>query len=148
LFKFLDKNLINIFEREFDWKTALKLAGELLTADDFIEERYIKRMIEIVEEKGPYIAIAPHICLAHAGLEDGINKAGIGLGVFKKGFNIKHDFDPINFVFVLAPEDKKSHLPALTDIMKIANSNELLEQLLEAENKNKIYNLIQDFLND
>lgn len=148
LFKFLDKNLINIFEREFDWKTALKLAGELLTADDFIEQRYIKRMIEIVEEKGPYIAIAPHICLAHAGLEDGINKVGIGLGVFKKGFNIKHDFDPINFVFVLAPEDKKSHLPALTDIMKIANSNELLEQLLEAENKNEIYNLIQDFLND
>ncbi len=148
LFKFIDKNLINLFEGDYNWKEAIELAGELLTIDNFIEQRYIKRMIEIVEEKGPYIAIAPHICLAHAGLEDGINKSAVSLGVFKKGFKLKHDFDPIHLVFVLAPEDKKSHLPALTDIMKIANNNELLEQLLEAENNDSIYNLIYNFLNN
>lgn len=148
LLKFLNADLIRVNEREMDWKDALDYSGQILVEKNLIDIHYVNRMIEIVEEKGPYIAIAPHICLAHAGLEDGVNKASISLAVFKNGFKLKHDFDPIKFVFVLAPEDKKSHLPALTDIMKIANNKEIMNKILESENNIEIYEIIKKFLND
>ncbi len=147
LLKFLKADFIRVNAQEMDWKDALHYSGEVLVENKLIEERYVNRMIEIVEEKGPYIAIAPHICLAHAGLEDGVNEASISLAVFKNGFKLKHDFDPIEFVFVLAPEDKKSHLPALTDIMKIANNKELMNRILESDNNIEIYEIIKEFLN-
>jgi len=147
LLKFLKADFIRVNEQEMDWKDALDYSGQILVEKNLIDVHYVNRMIEIVEEKGPYIAIAPHICLAHAGLEDGVNKASISLAVFKNGFKLKHDFDPIKFVFVLAPEDKKSHLPALTDIMKIANNKEIMNKILESENNIEIYEIIKKFLN-
>jgi len=144
LIKLLKEDQIKIFAEEKDWKTALAEAGELLRDKDLIEQRYIKKMIEIVEDKGPYIAIAPHICLAHAGINDGVINSGISLAVLKKGIILGHQFDPIKFVFVLAPTDKKAHLPALTDIMEFANDKGLMADVEAADNEAAVYGLIKN----
>lgn len=147
LLKLLKRDQIKIIERAADWKEAIKEAGSLLLAKDLIEPRYIKRMIEIVEDKGPYIAIAPEICLAHAGIEDGVKESAISLLVIKKGIKLGHQFDPIKFIFVLAPIDKKSHMPALTDIMEFANNRKLMDDLLAAESEGAAYKLLQNNFN-
>ncbi|MGP3778773.1 BglG family transcription antiterminator [Halanaerobium saccharolyticum] len=143
LLELLKKDQIKIIEKIADWKEAIKEAGSLLLAKDLIEERYIKRMIEIVEDKGPYIAIAPEICLAHAGIEDGVKKSAISLLVIKNGIKLGHQFDPIKFVFVLAPIDKKGHMPALTDIMDFANNKELMAGAAAAESEAEVYKLLE-----
>jgi mannitol/fructose-specific phosphotransferase system IIA component (Ntr-type) len=147
LLKLFKRDQIKIIERAADWKEAIKEAGSLLLAKDLIEPRYIKRMIEIVEDKGPYIAIAPEICLAHAGIEDGVKESAISLLVIKKGIKLGHQFDPIKFIFVLAPIDKKSHMPALTDIMEFANNRKLMDDLLAAESEGAAYKLLQNNFN-
>jgi len=147
LLKLLKRDQIKIIERAADCKEAIKEAGSLLLAKDLIEPRYIKRMIEIVEDKGPYIAIAPEICLAHAGIEDGVKESAISLLVIKKGIKLGHQFDPIKFIFVLAPIDKKSHMPALTDIMEFANNRKLMDDLLAAESEGAAYKLLQNNFN-
>jgi len=143
LLKLLKKDQIRIIEKEIDWKEAINKAGELLLDKKLIEARYIKRMIDIVEDKGPYIAIAPEICLAHAGIEDGVNQSAISLLVIRDGIKLGHQFDPIKFVFVLAPIDKKGHMPALTDIMDFANNNELMKAVAAAESEAAVYKLLE-----
>lgn len=143
LLKLLKKDQIKIIEAEIDWKEAIEKAGELLSFKNLIEKRYIKRMIEIVEDKGPYIAIAPEICLAHAGIEDGVKSPALSLLVIRDGIKLGHQFDPIKFLFVLAPIDKKSHLPALTDIMDFANNRELMAKIAAAESAVAIYKLLE-----
>ncbi|MFW6295519.1 MAG: PTS sugar transporter subunit IIA [Halanaerobium sp.] len=106
LLKLLKEDQIKIINEVLDWKEAITKAGELLENKDLIENRYINRMIEIVENKGPYIAIAPEICLAHAGIEDGVKKSAISQLVIRKGIKLGHQFDPIKFVFILAAVDK------------------------------------------
>jgi mannitol/fructose-specific phosphotransferase system IIA component (Ntr-type) len=101
-------------------------------------------MIEIVEDKGPYIAIAPEICLAHAGIEDGVNESAISLLVIKDGIKLGHQFDPIRFVFVLAPINKKGHMPALTDIMDFANNNDLMAQIAAAKSEAAAYKILRN----
>jgi mannitol/fructose-specific phosphotransferase system IIA component (Ntr-type) len=140
----LKKDQIKIIDREVDWKEAVNQAGKLLLDKDLIEPRYIKRMIEIVEDKGPYIAIAPEICLAHAGIEDGVNKSAISLLIIRDGIKLGHQFDPIKFVFVLAPIDKKGHMPALTDIMDFANNSKLMEKAAAAESEAAVYRMLKE----
>ena len=144
LLKLLKKDQIKIIDREVDWKEAVNQAGKLLLDKDLIEPRYIKRMIEIVEDKGPYIAIAPEICLAHAGIEDGVNKSAISLLIIRDGIKLGHQFDPIKFVFVLAPIDKKGHMPALTDIMEFANNSKLMEEAAAAESEAAVYRMLKE----
>lgn len=148
LLKMLSRDQIEIIENVGDWKKAIKAAGRLLLEKDFIETRYIEKMIEIVEDKGPYIAIAPEICLAHAGIEDGVKKAAISLLVIRNGIKLGHQFDPIKFIFVLAPVDKKSHMPALTDIMEFANNRKLMDELLVVESEDAAYKLLQNNFNE
>ena len=148
LLTLLKRDQIEIIETTADWKKAIKTAGRLLLDKEFIETRYIEKMIKIVEDKGPYIAIAPEICLAHAGIKDGVNKAAISLLIIRNGIKLGHQFDPIKFIFVLAPIDKKSHMPALTDIMEFANNRKLMDGLLEAESKDAAYKLLQNNFNE
>ncbi len=149
LLKLLKKDQIKIIDEEVDWKEAIKKAGKLLLDKDLIESRYINRMIEIVEDKGPYIAIAPEICLAHAGIEDGVNQSAISLLIIRDGIKLGHQFDPIKFVFVLAPIDKKGHMPALTDIMDFANNSKLMEGAAAAESEAAVYRMLkQNFIQD
>jgi mannitol/fructose-specific phosphotransferase system IIA component (Ntr-type) len=144
LLKLLKKDQIKIINEEIDWKEAIDKAGKLLLDKNLIEPCYIKRMIEIVEDKGPYIAIAPEICLAHAGIEDGVKKSAISLLVIKDGIKLGHQFDPIKFVFVLAPIDKKGHMPALTDIMEFANNKKLMKAVAAAKSKAAAYKMLKD----
>ena len=95
LLTLLKRDQIEIIETTADWKKAIKTAGRLLLDKEFIETRYIEKMIKIVEDKGPYIAIAPEICLAHAGIKDGVNKAAISLLIIRNGIKLGHQFDPI-----------------------------------------------------
>ncbi|KXS49761.1 MAG: transcriptional antiterminator [Halanaerobium sp. T82-1] len=143
LLKLLKRDQIKIIDQAIDWKEAIKKAGQLLLDKGFIEARYVKRMIEIVEDKGPYIAIAPEICLAHAGIEDGVRQPAISLLVIKNGIKLGHQFDPIKFVFVLAPIDKKGHMPALTDIMEFANNQELRNRITAAKSEAEVYELLE-----
>lgn len=144
LLKLLKEDQIKILAEEKDWKRALAKTGKLLKDKELIEQRYIEKMIAIVEDKGPYIAIAPNICLAHAGINDGVNNSAISLAVLKRGIILGHQFDPIKFVFVLAPTDKKAHLPALTDIMEFANDTDLMDAVEAAENEAAVYKLIKN----
>ena len=144
LLKLLKQDQIKIIDEEIDWKEAIKKAGKMLLDKDLIEAKYIKRMIEIVEDKGPYIAIAPEICLAHAGIEDGVNESAISLLVIKDGIKLGHQFDPIKFVFVLAPINKKVHMPALTDIMEFANNSDLMTKIAAAKSEAAAYKILRD----
>jgi transcriptional antiterminator/mannitol/fructose-specific phosphotransferase system IIA component (Ntr-type) len=144
LLKLLKEDQIKIINEVLDWKEAITKAGELLENKDLIESRYINRMIEIVENKGPYIAIAPEICLAHAGIEDGVKKSAISLLVIRKGIKLGHQFDPIKFVFVLAPIDKKGHMPALTDIMEFANNEKIMNDIKNAASEAVVYKILKN----
>lgn len=147
LMKLLKRDQIKIIDEKIDWEEAINRAGKLLLDKNLIEAQYISRMIEIVKDKGPYIAIAPEICLAHAGIEDGVKKSAISLLVIRNGIKLGHQFDPIKFVFVLAPINKKGHMPALTDIMDFANNTDLMKKIAAAKSEAAAYKMLKDNFN-
>lgn len=140
---FINKNLINIFNDKYDWKTSGYKAAEMLLDNDYITKEFIKAMIGYVEEFGPYIVLAPGIALFHGRPEDGVNKEGVSFNLFKKGveFGVPEK-DPVYLIFVLAPIDNESHIDLLTKISEILSDNILVNKLKECETIDEIYELL------
>ncbi|MBE8527845.1 hypothetical protein ILP97_62075 [Amycolatopsis sp. H6(2020)] len=49
-----------------DWRSAIQRAGELLTNVGGAGSSYALPMIDLVEERGPYVVITPGFVLAYA----------------------------------------------------------------------------------
>lgn len=145
LLNLMQPDLIQIYEAPgLDWEEALETGSRILLEQGYIEEEYIASVIRVVRENGPYIAIAPHVCFAHASPDEGVIKPAISLAVFKTGVKFNHEFDPIYYLFTLAPVDENSHLPALGDIIELINNQQLMEEIKDADSSEKIYQLLKD----
>ncbi|MGM0900569.1 MAG: BglG family transcription antiterminator [Bacillota bacterium] len=120
-----------------DWKEAITNTGQLLLAEEVIEERYINAMIKSVEDYGPYIVVGKHLALAHARPEDGVNKLGISVMTLKEPVNFGNpENDPVKIIFCLAAVDSYSHLNVMKNLIELINDEKKVERLIKAQDVN------------
>ena len=123
------------FQQGFsDWKEAVRVACQPLLADGTIDDIYPEEIIKKVEELGPYIVIAPDICIPHA---------QEGLGVHETAISFMKTETPVRFAddgehdarlfFVLASTDNAVHLKNLGDMAEALSDDELVAKLLKAK---------------
>jgi|SRR5699024_3005842 len=142
----LTEDMIQIEEKESDWKSAIRLASIPLLRKKIIKERYIEAMINNVNNLGPYIVLAPKIAVPHARPEDGVNEIGLSLlklnqpVSFKKGDSDKD----VNIIIVIAAIDNSMHLKALSELSHILEDEDNIEKLIKIQS---ISNVV-DFFNN
>ena len=98
------------FQAGYDsWEDAIRAACEPLVAQGVIEPEYPGYIIANVHEFGPYIVIAPDICIPHAQEGRGVNETAVAFMNTDKpvDFGPGADFQPRLF-FVLASTDMRS----------------------------------------
>lgn len=66
------KENIQIVDSCKTWQDAIRMAAKPLLDKKDIEQRYVNRMIEAVEQFGTYMVLVPETAFIHAGTEDGI----------------------------------------------------------------------------
>ena len=71
---YVAKENIQIVDTCKTWADAIKLTAKPLLDKGKIEQRYVSRMIEAVEQFGTYMVFVPETAFIHAGIEDGINE--------------------------------------------------------------------------
>jgi mannitol operon transcriptional antiterminator len=74
---------IQIIETCSNWKDAIRLAAKPLLEKGSIQQRYVDKMIEAVEQFGTYMVLVPETAFIHAGAEDGINENCTAILVLK-----------------------------------------------------------------
>lgn len=126
---FLSDKHIQIRESIPEWRDAIRLAAQPLLVDQFIEKRYVERMIRAVEEFGNYMVILPEIAFVHAGIDDGVNQQCVSMLILKNPvvFGNKHQ-ELIRNIVVIAVKKREDDM-----ILKLAK---ILEN---PENRNKLY---------
>ncbi|MGX7107411.1 BglG family transcription antiterminator [Hutsoniella sourekii] len=126
-----------------DWREAIRLSAKPLLDNNSIENIYIEKMIESVEENGPYIVIAPHVAMPHARPEYGSNKIGISINSLKKPVEFGHNSnDPVKFIFCLSAIDESSHLNVLSDLVTLLNDDKFLKLLDSTNNRDDVLHYI------
>jgi PTS system ascorbate-specific IIA component len=123
------------------------VCGPLLKAGA-IEAGYVDRCIDMVEEHGPYMVVAPGIALAHARPEDGVIKLCFSVATLNHPVRFYHpDNDPVDLVFAFGSPDDKQHVGLLSTLAR-ALSDGLDDKLRSASSEKATQQIMEDVLSD
>lgn len=138
----ITRDRIQLVKSAAGWEEAIRLASTPLVADGSISEEYVGAMIDIVNQYGPYIVLAPGIALPHARHESGVNRLAMAfLRVDEKVYFNEEKY--ANLFFVLACEDDSSHIDALRQMAEIFGDETALDRFLNAKDETEILSILQ-----
>lgn len=105
-----------------DWREAIQLTGGALVASGVTEPGYTDRMIEVIEQFGAYIVIAPGLALAHARPGDDVRREGIAVVTLAEPVAFGHPHnDPVSVILGLAVTTPESHVTSVAALANVFN---------------------------
>ncbi|MCR2822923.1 PTS sugar transporter subunit IIA [Lederbergia panacisoli] len=142
--KFIEENITAFNVQATTPEKAIRIAGNLLADNGYVEKRYVEAMVESFEKNGPYIVIAPQIAMPHARPEDGVLEACISMIKLETPIPFgSTPNDPVKLVFALGASDSEEHLKVLKKLMNLLGNKEAVEQLKAATSYESIRGLIE-----
>ena len=141
LFKdIVDAKRCAFFNDAADWRDAIRKSCKTgcATAD------YEERIIQCVEEFGPYIVIVPGLAIPHSTKgSPGVTQTAIAFTKFEKPVS----FDPADrekdatLFFTLAAVDDEKHLENMRQLFTILSDGQILEQLSHVKSEDDLLEL-------
>lgn len=128
---------ITLKEKVPDWRQAIRTAAQKLLEKEYIEDKYIGKMIENVEKLGPYIILSDDVAMPHSRPEDGVKKTGISLLKLDEGVDFGEN-SSIRLIFILAAKDSNSHIDMITELVNMLQDDEKLNRVLNSKTENEI----------
>ena len=128
---------ITLKEKVPDWRQAIRTAAQKLLEKEYIEDKYIGKMIENVEKLGPYIILSDDVAMPHSRPEDGVTKTGISLLKLDEGVDFGEN-SSIRLIFILAAKDSNSHIDMITELVNMLQDDEKLNRILNSKTENEI----------
>ena len=131
----VEKKHFSFHEGFDDWRDAVRAACAPLLSDGTIEKEYPEIIIQKVEELGPYIVIAPNICIPHAERGRGVNDTAMCFMKTEKPVSFDpNDPDKDARIFVvLAATDDEVHLNNLMQLSETLSDEAIVDKLLQAK---------------
>ena len=118
----LPDDVIELRAHAEDWRQAVRLAGETLVAGGVVTDAYTERMVQVVEEFGAYIVIAPGLALAHARPGSDVLHDGIAVVTLDEPVVFGHPHnDPVEVVLALAVTSTHEHVTLLAELANAFN---------------------------
>lgn len=129
----LPASAVTVGAHAVDWRAAVELAGEALARSGATEPGYAARMVQVIEEFGAYIVIAPGLALAHARpgpdvLADGLSVVTLAEPVV---FGHPHN-DPVSVVIGLAVSTPEAHVTSVAELANVFNDPDSIPALAAA----------------
>jgi mannitol/fructose-specific phosphotransferase system IIA component (Ntr-type) len=135
---------IRLKVRAAGWQDAIRQAGNLLVECGGAEESYIEAMIQLVQEAGPYIVIAPGIAIPHARPEFGALETCFAVLVLEPPVKFgHHENDPVSLVVAFSSPTKDAHISVLTTLARQFGRDGFLQDVQQARTKDELAHLLQ-----
>lgn len=138
-----DLSSIRLEERASTWQEALEAAGSLLTEAGVSGPAYTRAMIANVEDKGPYIVVAPGFAFAHARATDDVTRTGMAWIRLARPVRFGHaSNDPVSLVGALAATDSSQHVASMKQLARLLGDSERRAALDEAASPQQFLNAL------
>lgn len=144
-YKMLKKEHILLDFETTDWIESIRASGELLLKTEHLQSQYIDKMIQLVQENGPYIVFDPGFVVAHAGPQDGACQLGISLVRLKNVIQFEIGGIKVKFIVCLSIPDKESHAFLMFQMYKCLINREIFDFLSKATSVEEISSIIRIF---
>ena len=139
----IEKKRYSFHDKFETWEDAVRAACVPLEEEGVIEKEYSSYIISNVHEFGPYIVIAPDICIPHAQEGRGVNETAIAF---------MHVNEPVDFgegadytarlFFVLASTDNEKHLANLSELVSLLDDEEIIGKFVTSQSAEDLQKLI------
>lgn len=145
IYDFMQAHHIRVLKNntEFDWQKIIHIASEPLLVDEVIDTNYIQKMIQIIDQRQPFIQIAKDTIIAHASINDGVYNVGFSILVLPEEVSFA-DYVKARIIIVLASPNRDDHLDALNQLYKYIISDKNREWLLQEQSPVMIYQDIKN----
>ena len=131
---FVDKKRFSFHEGFDDWRDAVTAAVQPLVDEGVAEPIYAKEIIKKVEELGPYIVIAPDICIPHAQEGLGVHETAMCFMKTEKPVRFSDDGEHDARIFVVfASVNNADHLKNLSEVSETLSDEDLVAKLLKVK---------------
>ena len=138
----VEKNRYSFHEGFDTWQEAVRAACQPLLADGTIEPEYPEAIIAKVEELGPYIVIAPDICIPHAQEGVGVNDTAVCFMKTERPVSFSDDGEhDARLFFVLASTNNAIHLQNLSEMAETLSDEDFVARLLQAKSPEDLVKL-------
>jgi transcriptional antiterminator/mannitol/fructose-specific phosphotransferase system IIA component (Ntr-type) len=146
LVELLQEPCIRLDGEAGDWETAVTQAGNLLLAEGAVTEHYVRQMVRVVRNIGPYIVVCDGVAMPHAHIEDGARKVAVSFLRLKQPVFFSDDKRPVDMLFAFSTTSEKAHLPLLSDLWRVFNSEHMLQALRTCPDAVTMRQQLQQFL--
>lgn len=129
----LPDSAVTVGAHASDWRDAVELAGAALARSGATEPGYSARMVQVIEEFGAYIVIAPGLALAHARPGPDVNADGLSVVTLDEPVVFGHPHnDPVSVVLGLAVSTPEAHVTSVAELANVFNDPEAIPALAAA----------------
>lgn len=131
----VEKKRYSFHEGFDDWREAVRAACQPLVTEGVAEPVYVNEIVRKVEELGPYIVIAPDICIPHAQEGLGVNDTAVAFMKTERPVSFAEDGEhDARLFFVLASTDNERHMENLMQLSEELSDEEFVKKLLAVKN--------------
>jgi transcriptional antiterminator/mannitol/fructose-specific phosphotransferase system IIA component (Ntr-type) len=144
LSEFIDPENIILVNKKMNWEEAVYKSSYLLEKRNCVNALYKEEIINTINKIGFYSITDQTFALLHG---DSLNIQNSGMSLLVNKEEIHFGEKVVNLVFCLASKDKKEHIPAVTMLMRLVRTTNIVQELIQAETTKEIYNIITEFEN-
>ena len=138
----IEKKRICFHESFPNWQDAVRASCQPLLSEGVITDEYIESIIKNVIEFGPYIVIAPNICIPHAQEGRGVNATAISFMRTAEPVHFSEDPEQdARLFFVLSSIDNDAHLLNLQALVEVVSDQDNVDIMLAATCEDDLANL-------
>ncbi|MBU3109701.1 PTS sugar transporter subunit IIA [Clostridium gasigenes] len=140
----ISKKRYSFHEGFENWEEAIEASCKPLIDEGVIEISYVNSIIANVKKFGPYIVIAPKICIPHAqeGVV-GVNDTAMCFMKTEKPVHFSDDPEQdANLFFVLASTDSDLHMKNLMEMVSLIEDESVVEKLMATKSVEDLKKLL------
>lgn len=126
-----------------NWKDAVQYAGDILYKNGCVDKPYIKSLIDMIEEFGPYIVFWKGVALPHSDKIEYVHKLSASFIRLSEPVNFGNKKnDPVDMIFVFATPNKECHVNAMMQLSDLLSSREMVDRLKDQKDIGGVLQII------
>lgn len=146
------QDLISCSITAANWKEAIQILGSILVSRKYVQEGYIKAVIEREETAATGLPTRPvGVAMPHADSAY-VLRTGIAVGVLSEPISFKVMGSPdqtvdVSIIFLIAMSDPKNQVKVLQGLTQIFRQSDVLQNILVAKNQHDVLTLLLSSMN-
>lgn len=142
----LTENVILTEADVSDWQEAATCCGNLLVKADKVKAEFVKTMIDVINEYGPYMILVPGVAFFHGTPGENVKEPCLSLVTFKHKI-VFDDFEhqEIDCAFGFGATDKDSHMTMIMSLAALLQDAEFIELIRNHGTKEAILSMLEKY---